>query len=335
MPGEFGDISDRNGITVSQRLLADSKENLVLSRWSLQQDIPKNKGKTINWRRYSNLDASTDPIVGNITPDGDELPYVDITATIQQFGSWVPVDQVIRDTHEDPVLKTAQQKLSFQMAKTLETLAFNVVVGGSNVIFTNGAARTAVNTVVNLKDFRAAVRVLAASDAMPITQLVRSTPDFTTHGIEASFFAHADTALEPAFRAMDGFLPVSEYSSRVEPLPGEIGNMERTRIIMSNISTPFEGAGATGGTNVIEDDSSNKAHVYPIILFGQEAFGTTKLAGMDAAQIKVVNPKPVQGDELGQRGSAGWITWYTAAILNDDFMVRIESAAPTDAGISN
>jgi len=335
MAGTFGDISDRNGITVSQRLLADAKELLTLSRWSVQEDIPKNRGKTINWRRYSNLDFAIDPIVGNTTPDGDELPFVDITSTIQQFGRWVPVDQVIRDTHEDPILRVAQEKLAFQMAKTLEKLAFNVVVGGSNAVFTNGSTRSAVNTVVNLKDFRAAVRVLTSKDAMPITRLVRSTPDFTTHGIEASFFAHADTALEPAFRAMNGFLPVSEYSSRLEPLPGEIGNVERTRIILSNISDPFVGGGATGGTNVIEDVATNKANVFPIILFAQEAFATTKLSGMDAAQMKVVNPKPTQGDELGQRGSVGWITWYASAILNNDFMVRIESAAPTYAGISN
>ena len=335
MSGTFGDISDRNGIKVSQRLLSDAKENLVLSRWSKQEDIPQNQGKTINWRRYSNLDFAMDPIVGNNTPDGIELPFVDITSTIQQFGSWVPVDQVIRDTHEDPILKVATEKLAFQMAKTLEKLCFNVVVGGAQVVFTNGSVRTSVNTVVNLKHFRAAVRKLRASDAMEITSLVRSTPDYDTHGIEPAFFAHASTVLEPAFRAMNGFLPISEYPAGVQRVKGEIGTVEATRIVLSNISEPFVGGGAVGGTNVIENPGDSKANVYPIIIFAQEAFGSTKLAGMDAGAVKVVNPKPTQGDELGQRGSAGWLTWYASAILNDDFMVRIETAAPTDAGISN
>lgn len=336
MPGLYGDISARVGIFASTRLLADAKENLVLSRWALQQDIPKNRGTTINWRRYSNLATAVSPIVGSNTPDGQELAYTNITATIQQFGSWVPVSQVIRDTHEDPILQQASDKLSFQMAKTIETLTFNTVVGGTNVHYVGAptvTARTGVNAVINRKDFRQATRTLLNYDASEITSLVRSTPDYATHGIEPAFFAYAHTDLDAAFRAMTGFIPVSEYSSRLTPLKGEVGSVEKVRIILSNIAVPFAGGGASGGTNVIE--TGGNADVYPILIFAQEAFATTKLSGMNAARLMVHNPQVTESDPLGQRGSVGWISWFASAILNQNFMVRIETAAPDAAGISN
>lgn len=334
MAGDYGSVSNRVGIHASANLLADAKELLVLNRWAQQEDIPMHKGKVITWRRYLNLDAATNPIVGSNTPDPNELDHVDVISELYEFGKYIPISRAVMDTIEDPILQVAQEKSSWQMAKSIETLCYNTVIGGTQKIYTNGSSRSAVNSVMTRKHIRAAVRTLLAADAQPLTSLVRSTPNFNTHGIDAAFFGYGHTHMEPMFRAMSGFLPTSEYSSNVEPIPGEIGSVERVRIVLSNIAVPYSDLGATGGTTVIQDTDTSKAIVYPFVIFATDAFGTTKLAGKGAAKILVYNPTVCCGDPLGQRGSVGWITWFASAILNNEFMIRIETAVPSDAGLA-
>ena len=112
-----------------------------------------------------------------------------------------------------------------------------------------------------------------------------------------------------------------------QPLcPEEIGSVEDFRFVLSPVLAALPDAGgakgdmfSTGGTN---------ADVYPILIFGEDAYGTVALKGKDAAEILVRNPgKPEKGNELGQTGSVGWKGWHVAARLNEAWMVRLEVAA--------
>jgi len=333
MAGDFGDISDRVGIHATTRLLQAAKETLMLSKWARQDNIPANKGTTITWRRYEHLDAAVGALLGSNTPDGVELTPADITAQIEEFGSWVPVSSTVRDTKEDPVLQVASEKLSWQMSKTLETLTYNVVKGGTSAAYSGTAtSRATVNAVIALKDFRVAIRTLQENDARPLNKLVRSTPNFNTTGIQESYFAYGHTAFEPDLRKITGFLPTNEYPAGVIPMMGEVGSVEKVRVVLTNIALPYYGGGAVSGTNVRE--TSSNADVYPMIFFAQEAFACTRLEGESGGtRLIVSNPAAHSGDELGQRGSVGWRTWFTCAILNEDFLHRVEAAISDDVGI--
>jgi len=331
---DFGDISYRIGTFASAQLLTEAKQLLILPRWAQQRPQPMHKGLTQNFRRYKNLGTILNPIHKANTPTGSELEYEDFTMNLKEYGSWTPVDRYIRDTLEDNVLQEAIRVNAYQMAKSLETLTYNVVKGGTSKVYTNGAARSSVNTVLSRKAIVAAVRQLENNDAREVTSLVRSTPDFNTTGIEQSFFGYCHTDLSPTLRKLDGFLRVNEYSSRITPLPGEIGTLEKVRFVASNIAEPWVAGGATGGTNVIEDAATGKANVYPVMIFGQEAFATSTLAGQGAAKVVVHNPMISDSDKLGQRGHVAWCTWYSSVILNNNYMTRIECAAQADAGLS-
>jgi N4-gp56 family major capsid protein len=63
-----------------------------------------------------------------------------------------------------------------------------------------------------------------------------------------------------------------------------------------------------------------------MLVFGQDAYGTVALAGKNAVATFVNNPKAITGDELAQRGSVGWKGYTATVILQDAFMLRIETA---------
>jgi len=70
--------------------------------------------------------------------------------------------------------------------------------------------------------------------------------------------------------------------------------------------------------------------VYSTLVYGQDAFGTIELGG-DGKNVKVIiNPPGSSGalDPLEQRGTIGWkVKGFCTVILQDDFIIRIESGA--------
>jgi N4-gp56 family major capsid protein len=64
-----------------------------------------------------------------------------------------------------------------------------------------------------------------------------------------------------------------------------------------------------------------------MIIVAQNAYGIVPLQGEGAVTPTVINPTPTKSDPLGQRGSVGWKTWQTLAILNQSWMARYEVAA--------
>jgi len=67
--------------------------------------------------------------------------------------------------------------------------------------------------------------------------------------------------------------------------------------------------------------------VYPLLIVARDAYAVVRLQGRQAAKVMVLNPnKPRGGDPLGQKGTVSWKTYYTAAILNEEWIARLECA---------
>jgi N4-gp56 family major capsid protein len=74
--------------------------------------------------------------------------------------------------------------------------------------------------------------------------------------------------------------------------------------------------------------ASNGDEVHATIIYGQDAFGMVKLGGTGKPNIQIiVKPLGSSGteDPLNQRGTIAWkVPFFACAVLQDDFIVRIE-----------
>jgi len=297
---------------------------LMLEKFGEVYVMPNKATKVAKFRRYNALALATTPLVEGVTPAGKKLTVTDVTATLEQYGDYVPFSDVIGDTHEDPYLQQATEVLGEQAAQTVETIRYNIIKGGTSVNYANGSARTDVNTPISLTLQRVCTRALKRQNADYHTMVVGSTPNFSTEPIEAAFVGLCHTDVENDIRNMPGFIPTKSYGT-TKPFANEIGSVEDVRYIRSTLFVPFADAGAAKGAMISTTGTS--ADVYPVLYLARRAYGIVPLKGKDSLSIMVVNPKPAAGDPLGQRGTAGWKTMQTAVILNDLFMVRGEVAA--------
>ena len=323
----YGDVSPRVGIIAISQFLKHAEHPIVFNKLGQIERVPKNKGQTIKWRRWVPFDPITTPLTEGVTPSSQKLAVVDVTASLGQYGNWSEITDVIQDTHEDPILQGMMQIHGQQASESFETLTYLTLRAGTNVVYANGSARNAVNTKVSLGKVRSAVRTLNKNKCRKKSTILAPSVNYKTQAIEAAYVAVCHTDLEPDIRDLPGFVPVSQYGSRQTICPQEFGSVENVRFITTTVATPFADAGGLDGNTVLSTTGTN-ADVNPILIIGEDAYGTVALKGKDAAEILVRNPgKPDKGNELGQTGSVGWKGWHVAARLNEAWMVRLEVAA--------
>ena len=324
----YGDISPRVGLFAVANFLIHATPVLILERFAMTQAVPKNVGQVLKWRRPIPFAISTEQLVEGVTPAPLGLEYEDVTGVLSQYGSWMGFTDVVADTHEDENLKTMTMLAGEQAALTKERILWNMMIGGTNVVYSGTAtARNQVIAPLDLGDLRLVQRTLKVAMAKPITRIIDASPRIATQPVAPGYVAIGHTNLEQDLRAVPGFVAREYYSSTTKLLSDyEIGKVEDLRFILSPHFTNFPGAGGTVASGVLR--TGGKADVYPLVIFGQDAFAATPLKGMDSARVVVKNPQMGSSyeDPLGQRGFIAWKMWYSANRLNEAWIVRLESA---------
>lgn len=331
---EYGDISPRVGMAAAAKMLEHARPILVLSKLGQTRPMPKNKGQTLKFRRPVPFAAATTPLTEGVAPSAQKMVYADVTATLQQFGAWTELTDVIADTHEDPVLQDVTMLIGEQAAETVETLIYGNIIGGTSFLRAGAsgatvANRNQINEPLHLKHQRSATRTLKAQRGKKITKILGPSVNISTQAIEASYVAVAHTDVESSIRDLAGFVPVAKYGNRQPICAEEIGSVEDVRYILSPLFVPWADAGALkgGGSITAISTTGTNADVYPILYMAQESFGLVPLKGKEAVKPMVLNPNvPRGGDPLGQAGSVAWKTWHESLILNEAWIVRVEVA---------
>jgi len=323
---KYGDISQRTAAWAADEMLDHAEPILVLSKFGLTKPIPKNKAEGVKFRRPVPYTVSTVPLIEGVTPTEQQIQYEDVPATLEQYGEVTIITDKVADLAEDPVLADASELSGEQAAETIEMIIYGVIKAGTNVIYCSGAAgRSSTNAAIALDDIRLAVRNLKAQRARPVTKMMSGSTDYATQPIEGGFIGFGHTDLEADIRALTGFTPVAKYGSRKPLVPEEIGSVENVRFILTPLMVPWADAG--GATTTMVTTTGSNADVYPLIIIGKNCFGQVPLKGAGAITPIVLNPSPSKSDPLGQRGYVSWKAYFTAVVLNESWMVRIETNA--------
>jgi N4-gp56 family major capsid protein len=320
-------ISPRTTVYAERQMLTHAGPVRVLDKFGMTRPMPKNKGQVIKFRRPRVFAAATTPLVEGVTPTSTQFSYEDVEATLRQYGQVVEITDVIEDTHEDPVLNDATTQAGENIGRTMEALDYGVLRAGTNVYYANGTARTDVNTPISSTKIRAVVRGLMAQKAMKITKILDSSVNYGTRAVEAAFVGVCHTDVIADLRNVPGFLPVSDYGQRKTVSDYEVGTVEDVRFIASPDLSPILAGGSATLNGMVSVGAAN-VDIYPVLIFGKEAYGTVPLRGQGAVSPTIIPVgQKTKDDPLGQRGIVGWKTWHTAVILSQVWMARLEVGA--------
>ncbi len=312
-----GDITPEVNAFYDKLLLATATPRLVHTRFAQVRNLPAKAGtNTIKFRRYNALAPVTTPLTEGVTPAGSKLGADTITSQIRHYGDYVTVTDVLNTESPDSELTIAARVLGEQSGLSFDHLARAALNAGTNVIYAGGRVnRSSVQAgdVVTLGNIQMAEKVLKDGKARTITSMVNPSTGFNTDPVAPAYIGILHHDIGFTVRNLPGFVPVERYGSQADVMDGEIGKVGVIRFIESTEAQKWESAGA-GGTDV-----------YSIVILGADAYGVSHISGY--ALRNIVKLQSGASDPLDQRQTSGWKGTFTAKILDENSVVRIECAS--------
>lgn len=354
----FTSLSPRTTAYVVRDLLKRGLPYLAIEKFGLTKPLPLKSTKTMSFRRYfldrsaftengtkfnpyeyyddasaelfdvtatidggGNDSSAGGKLSEGVTPDAADLDKEDKTCTIDQYGIWTEITDMVVDTHEDPVLQEAVDILGEAAAFMREKIYYNVIKAGANVYYAGGVGATTTDETLTVAMQRKIVRGLKRNLAKPVTRILKSSPAYGTEPVAPAFIALCHTDLENDIMNLPGFTAPERYS---DPYEGEIGKIENVRYITSTVIQPYAASNSNAATaGMMHDATHGKNILYPILYIAADAYAIVPLKGKDAFTPMVLPPNVARGDDpLGQRGSIGVKFATGAIILNDFWMAR-------------
>ena len=304
--GSGNDLSPEMKTYYSDYLIDMAEPELVHDQFGQKHPIPKNGGKTIEFRKYSPLPAIPDDMVltEGVTPDGQNLDVTVVESTVEQYGGYVTLSDMLLLTAIDNNLVQATQLIGSQAGRVADIITREVINGGTNVQYAEGqvSSRSALTKdhVLTVNAIRRAVRKLKVMNAP------------TINGYYAGII-HPDCSYD--LMNDEKWVNVKTYSDPEDIYTGEIGRIERVRFVETSEAKVFEKAGASS------------ANVYSTLIVGANAYGVTEITGGGLRHIVKQLGSGGTEDPLEQRATVGWKLAKTAEILVDEYMVRIETGS--------
>lgn len=284
--------------TLLERLLPD----LFLYNDAMRKKLPKNQGRTTNWRKFNSLPAVTTPLTEGKTPDGKDLDVTQIEAIINQYGDFAMTSDMLQLTGIDPVVTEASELCGEQAALSVELALATKLFSGTNVMFAgNKTSRSTLTAtdIITAKDVKRIRRQLKKANA-------RKFSDGYYHAIidpDMTYDLTNDSAWQD----------VAKYAKPEQMLKGEIGKMHGFRFMEA---TAFE---AVDGTDI---------EVHRALFYGKDSYGAVDIENGGGKPDIIVKQLGSAGteDPLNQRGSVGWKLPFTCEILQPTALVSYECA---------
>lgn len=280
----------------SKKLLTQAKYQTVLDQFAHVENIPSNSSKTISFTQYADLAVATTPLTEGTAPTDTALSSSAITAVIDQLGAYVTLTDLATLTVKHPVVQKTTELLGTQAAKSYDRTINSVVVAGTSVIYADAVANRAglgAANVIGTDELRKAVAQLRNNGAQEFA--------------DGNFVLVVDASVEMDLMGDSVFRDTVYRSGKNENYKGAI--------------TTFMGLTVVRSNNIPTIASTVTVHTSYV--FGKNAYAVSDLQSLEMYKE---GPGSVS-DPLHQKMTMGWKVGFKSVILNNNFMVRIESAS--------
>ncbi len=326
-----GDLSPQETIANNTMFLEETKANLVFQPYGVPAQLSQHNGLKLVWVKYHNFPRPEGPVSEGVTPPAIKPQRSLISVDLKPYVQVVEMTETLIKTTKDPLMAIMRDKAAISAAETLDYICFCTCRAGTNVLHAGTATtRETVEGVAVFADFALAEQKLLENNVRRITKRIRASQDWATVPVGESYIAITSPMLKADIQAVETFVGVTKYANPSAALKGEIGMWnDSIRFLTSTQVEPWLAAGASGTTmrsNGVKPSSSAAADVWPILIFGEEAYGVCSLTGQRQAQIIVHNPRPDSADPTGSLCHVSWKALWACRILNQRNLVRLEVA---------
>ena len=326
------EVPDLLGAWASRKQIVVAKPNLVHASIAQKAEMPTGNGTTAKFRKYNALTTTGTvlaPLEETVPPTGEAMSKSDITSTLGQWGNYVTLSDMVEYTVKDPVMRIAVERLGRQAGQVIDKLLCDEVAAGTQVVYADGGANRAalVNTsdILAAGDVKKCVRVLQENDAEVFERMILASTKIDTKPLRPSYVGIVHPHQYFDIEDDSTFVSVANYANQQAVHPAEVGYFNHVRFL-STTHCKVWASGGGSASGVKSTDSSN-ADVYGTMIFGPNAVGDVPLSGKSLENIMHARGSGGVTDPINQKATAGWKHTGTRVILEDEFMIRLETTA--------
>ncbi len=303
---QLQDLSAEMKTFYDRNLIRLTTPKLIHDQFGQKRPIPGGNGKTIEFRKFNALPAvpSDMKLVEGITPTGQNYGVTAITATVDQYGGYITTTDMLNLTAYDNNMQEIMKILANQAAQVSDKITRDILAAGTNVMFADHGndgnderSDLGSDDVLTIEDIKKAVRLLKRVDA---------------DTIDGTYVAIVHPDVEYDLMNDSEWVAANQYAGSTKIFAGEIGKMYGVRFVESTLAKIWK---------------PSTLPIYGTLVLGANAYGVTLLEGGGLQTIVKQLGSGGTADPLNQRATAGWKLTKTACILEQSYMVRIESAA--------
>lgn len=288
---------------LNKKFLENLEPNLVF--WKFGKGPVNQKWySSVQWARMSKstASASSSIITEGTTPSFTDLDISTISVSCTQYGQLAKITDILEDTTLLNVVGQAMIELAHNASRIMdEVVQSNLLTNWTNVIYAGSATSRAT---------------IEATDTMKTTQINKARAFLSTKGAKpfaGGYIGIMHPNVSYDMREQVGgnaWVEVKKYTDLVKDIvAGEIGTLMWVRIIESSFVKTV----------------SSTVTVYPTFVFGEWAYGTSQLQAYETTFISRNNKDSY--NPLGLFSIVGWKMAIASIILQQDALVRIESAS--------
>ncbi len=158
-------------------LIRFATPKLVHAQFGQKKPIPAGNGKTIEFRKFNPLPKALVPLTEGVTPSGNNLNVTTVESTVEQYGDYVTLSDMLTLASVDSVISETQTVLGDQAGRTLDTVIREKINAGTNVQYGAGKADRGLlvgglenyedNDYLSVKAVKRAVATLKRNNATP------------------------------------------------------------------------------------------------------------------------------------------------------------------------
>ncbi|MBQ6118458.1 MAG: N4-gp56 family major capsid protein [Clostridia bacterium] len=250
---ENGVVTDGNALSAEMKTFYDKTlitlagANLIHEQFGQKRPIPRNGGKTIEFRKFSKLPKALTAITEGVTPNGSKLNVSAVTCTVDQYGDYVEQTDMLELTAVDNTIVEATKELASQAGLTLDTVVRNELVGGNNVMYAPWVTDGTETEITSRADITADCRLRVKDVFKAAAELwAGNAPKLVGYDVAV---IHPYVAYDLMQDAKEQWIGIQKYAAPDKLLKGEIGTLGGVRFVESTEAKVY-------GPAVISDGKS-------------------------------------------------------------------------------
>lgn len=204
----------------SQYLIKDVGPNLIHAQFLETEKLPRNHGRTIEWRKWTNFSKKTTALTEGVTPEPSKISANPIRAELNQYGDWSLLTDLVQLQTIDNTLVEFTEKHSENAKLTLDTITREAMISGA----TNFAYAGSAESIPEMTS------AITPNDVARLTAYLRQNNAPTFDGAYVMII-HPYIAYD--LMTNSNWIDVVKYSDNTKIFNGEIGKLYGIRFVES------------------------------------------------------------------------------------------------------